>query len=118
MRWLPDEAAVWVCAMISICLYGGLIFLDDFYPEIPEETELQIRRQKVVYAKVVLGDDKAESEGNHLPEGLLVGLEDRMVGHTIAEVKRESREQENVEKPNESAIELDELPAEAQLTYS
>jgi hypothetical protein len=51
--WVPTEYRVWVFIAVCVALYGALTLLGAVFPDLPEASEIQLARMRVVYERVV-----------------------------------------------------------------
>jgi len=85
-KFIPQAYRVWVFTLLTVVLGLLLVQLDAMYSKMPLKTAIQIKRQRVVYKRVILGET---GDGDD-EEAFDVDLDDSMIGLTLAKVQHKS----------------------------
>jgi len=85
LRFLPDDAQIWIYAGIMVFLGTVLAIVKTTHPKIPDATKVQLARQNAVYNTLVLGNVDVDQQ---------LDFDESMVGKTPEQVKAEKEKEE------------------------
>jgi hypothetical protein len=60
--WAGSDAKEWVLLLILFFMVAFMIQLDAIYPDVSRKTSVQLKRQDVVYRRIILGEEPEESD--------------------------------------------------------
>ena len=79
---LDNQGSVWLLLFLGICMSFMHALLSTVYPTLPSKTVIQLKRQDVVYRRVML---KEEEEEDDLPDEF---KDDAYFGKHVKDVRR------------------------------
>jgi hypothetical protein len=83
-NFIPRAYRVWIFTLLTVALAFAVNQLDNLYPDLPRKTAVQMKRQRVIYKRVILGEGGDDDEDG----GLEVPIDESMIGLPAATLRR------------------------------
>jgi len=68
---LPNVREMYVFAALVVFMFLAMRQLERIYPDVPKKTQVQVERERVIFSRVVSGDDVPQSSTLYLDENML-----------------------------------------------